>query len=67
MSPDAGQHAALIFIAVFGGAAIWFGAYIAMTKWAEGKPFAISQGRVVGLPGAIGAVVFIGVVLSFWR
>jgi hypothetical protein len=65
MSPNAGHNAALIFVAVMGGAAIWFGWFIWVMRRLES--YTIPFARIVGVPGAVGAFLFGAVVLSYWR
>lgn len=67
MNPHADQDALLIFVAMFGAAAIWFGSVIAVTRWRGGKHDRLGRGRIYGLPGALAAVLFFVAVLSFWR
>jgi hypothetical protein len=67
VSPYAGQHALLIFVAMFGAAAIWFGSVVAVAKWRDGKDDRLGMGRIYAFPGALVAILFAIAVLSFWR
>lgn len=63
MSPHSGQHAFLIFVAVFGGAAIWFTLYIVIMKREMVRFYYDPRGLIPAVP----AILFAAIVLSFWR
>lgn len=66
MSPEAGRHAVLLFIAIFGGAAIWFFGIIWCTRFMDRHQLDYRWSRVVALPHAIATPAFVLFVLSFW-
>jgi len=67
MSPNAEQHAFLIFVVVFGTAAIWFGLYITWVRRTNGKPYHLGEGRIMGALFAAPTIAFVAIVLSFWH
>jgi len=67
MGPDAANNVAVLFIAVFGSAAIFFGWIIWVQKYGNESRNPYGMGQILGLPGAIAMVIFASVVLSFWK
>jgi hypothetical protein len=73
MDPNATRHAAVIFIAVFGGLALWFAAYLLMIVKRPGPPqtpgmhAAYRMGSLFwGFAVVIPAFVVAAIALQFW-
>jgi hypothetical protein len=63
MNPHATQHAVLIFVAVFGGAAIWFSLYIVVMRRNMIRCYYDPRGLIPTIP----TILFVALVVLFWR
>jgi hypothetical protein len=63
MSPHAGQHALVIFVAVFGGATIWFSLYIVLIRRNMVRYYRDPRGLIPTIP----TILFVALILWFWR
>lgn len=65
MNPDAARHAALVFIAVFGGGAAYFATYIAVIRKIPGPWFGGYYSPIGAVPVFAALVVVVPVLLTW--
>jgi hypothetical protein len=80
MNPDAARHAAIIFLAVFGGLGMWFAGFIWLSRRQGAPPpvqnanwatyWAITRynitGRVQMLAVTVPTVILVGLLFMYW-